>query len=82
MDEEKNGIIDYYRLSYKDRGKNEEKNVKDSSQKNTIVIGNLKKYEQYNFSIKAHNDKGFGPELIVINRTHEDGKCIKQLCQG
>ena len=74
--DDRNGIIDYYKLSYKDRGKNEVKNVK----KNRIVIGNLKKYGQYNFSIKAHNDKGFGPELIVSNRTHEDGKFIKQLC--
>ena len=58
------------------------RNVGALNEKNRIVIGNLKKYEQYNFSIKAHNDKGLGPELIVSNRTHEDGKCIKQLCHG
>ena len=82
MDKERNGIIDYYELFYKDRGKNEVKNVTGLNEKNRIVIGNLKKYGQYNFSIRAHNDKGFGPKLIVSNRTHEDGKCIKQLCHG
>ena len=75
-------LITIIELSYKDRGKNEVKNVTGLNEKNRIVIGNLKKYGQYNFSIRAHNDKGFGPKLIVSNRTHEDGKCIKQLCHG
>ena len=53
------------------------KNITAISEENRIVIGNLQKYKQYNFSIEAHNDKGFGPKLIVSNMTHEDGKCIK-----
>ena len=53
--------------------------IRDVSEENKIVIGNLQKYKQYNFSIEAHNDKGFGPKLIVSNMTHEGGKYIKKL---
>ena len=77
--EERNGIIDYYKLSYNDGGKHEVKYITAVSEKSRIVIENLQKYKQYNFSIEAHNDKGFGPKLIVGNMTHEDGKCIKYL---
>ena len=55
------------------------KNVTAISEGNRIVIVKLQKYKQYNFSIEAHNDKGFGPKLIVSNMTHEGGRCIKQL---
>ena len=74
---DRNGIIDYYSITYgDDTNKSVNVSAADHVTEFRKVFANLQKYKEYEFIIKAHNEKGFGPTSKKKNMTDEDGKLI------
>ena len=69
LQKDRNGIIDYYSISI-----NMLTNL--TLNETSYLASNLLKFHEYQFSISAHNEKGFGPAFKITERTKEDGKLV------
>lgn len=72
LEADRNGIIDYYGIFYKNNNKTITELSKDGYQKQ---ISNLSMYVNYTFYIAAHNEKGYGPNETVTIETSQGRKC-------